>query len=1004
MTSRGPPRDPTETDSQDAVGDDAAATAGLTPPRPERYQRKEELAKDGQGRVFRATDRELDRDVAIKVPHPGRRPFDQTVRHLASLEHPAIVPVYDVGKQGDASFYAMRLVGDETLADRIAKTPDVEDRILHLVPAVITVADAVAYAHKKGILHCDLKPVNVRLGGDPGEVFVIDWDLALSLTAAGSTRKARGGTRPYSSPEQRSGANVDERSDVYSLGAILHEVLAGEIPGPGSGMPAGVPRALRAIAMRAMSERPEDRHPSASQLALRLREFQAGTRVRDLPLWPWGAIWWIGKHRRLLAALGAALIAATVAVAVFVQRQRAVRRAERERRRVQAARLLEETRAMADIDATESAVRLFQARELADLSQTETAARAWANRRLERVLPVAVPALAVDWSADGRWVAASYDGDVLRVWDATSWATVQDLVWCGVAAEVAFSPDSRWLAAGTVRGEVQFWRLGTDDRWVAAGPALTDSRAPADGGRLVTSIAWEPGSRWCVVGHDNGRALQVSPGDGNLMAIWRHDPHVWGAAVSRDGARVGLAGGEDVTIVDLSSTGKGTRFSIERGAAQTIAFGSDWIVGTSNGTVLVATQRGGLEVYPLGPANVVEMDLVDDQLALGASDGRLHFLQVDDREGSLAHPINTGEEPKALAWSPNGERLAEVGASRIVRIYRPVWRPLPSMDLGIISGIAGSAGHRLAVASDGGVTVFAMHRTDPTSMAAREIDACPDAQANPGSLALSPDGSMLAIGQRGRVRAHRVGAPCEGDATVEALPEGDVTSIAFSPDGRRLAATGPAGRTYLVEDGALRPAPAEDGDAAVHAVAWDPAGDRVVGFARDPARLLVWSPAGARAEPSSIPLGGQVGELPRLAWRPGSSVVAVGADDGRVYGVSLSTGAVVLWSPIADQSKVTSLVWTQDGRHLAVVRMNGKVLILDPDGQTVAEHSSLLPGLFAAAWVGDGTALFAGGIASVMIEHAPAEAIWDDLGAYLDWSRSVSRPPDVDRSGCQRPL
>ncbi|MCA9676413.1 MAG: serine/threonine protein kinase, partial [Myxococcales bacterium] len=183
----GAPRVDRDTLAADDVVDRGGAAAP-TLPRVDRsrYQVSGELARGGLGRILRARDRHLDRTVALKEmlgggPEPERR-FVREALITARLEHPSIVPVHDAGRGDDgAPFYAMKLVRGRPLADVAAAATTTAQR-LALVPTVLAVADALAYAHSEKVIHRDLKPHNV-LVGEFGETVVIDWGLAKDLGA-----------------------------------------------------------------------------------------------------------------------------------------------------------------------------------------------------------------------------------------------------------------------------------------------------------------------------------------------------------------------------------------------------------------------------------------------------------------------------------------------------------------------------------------------------------------------------------------------------------------------------------------------------------------------------------------------------------------------------------------------------------------------------------------------------------------------------------------------------
>jgi PAS domain S-box-containing protein len=298
-------------------------------PRPqERYAVTRLHASGGIGRIWVARDSAFGRNVALKELRPERAAFPahrarflQEARITGQLEHPGIVPVYELAVRANDQqpFYTMRFVKGRTLSEaaRAWHQTRVESQagMLDLVPllnAFITVCNTIAYAHSRGVIHRDLKGENVVLG-DFGEVVVLDWGLAklvdqqdeandplvdadpvgpidVRLTVPGQTM----GTPGYMAPEQASGRVdiIDRRTDIYGLGAILYEVLTGHPPFSGRDtrevlrkvreeepeMPreqwSDVPPALESICVRALAKKPNDRFGSASELATAVQSWQ----------------------------------------------------------------------------------------------------------------------------------------------------------------------------------------------------------------------------------------------------------------------------------------------------------------------------------------------------------------------------------------------------------------------------------------------------------------------------------------------------------------------------------------------------------------------------------------------------------------------------------------------------------------------------------------------------------------------------------------------------------
>jgi serine/threonine protein kinase len=314
-----------------------------------RYEVLEKIGQGGMGSVFLAHDRELDRPVALKVLNAAAGNAEAKARIIAEaritakLEHPSIVPVHDAGVLPDGRFYyAMKLVRGKRLDEQLHAMKEVPER-LQLFQKI---CDAVAFAHAHGFIHRDLKPQNIMLGPF-GEVLVLDWGVAKQIGAKQSTpvngsdadlagsQTASGtviGTPGYMAPEQaRGGADLDERADVYALGAILYFLLTGRAPVSASlPLDAGteltpprrfdptIPRPLDAVCQKALSADRARRYSSASELAAEVADFLAGRRVRAYPEGIVGAALRLGtKYRAVLALLLAYLLIRIVLLLVF---------------------------------------------------------------------------------------------------------------------------------------------------------------------------------------------------------------------------------------------------------------------------------------------------------------------------------------------------------------------------------------------------------------------------------------------------------------------------------------------------------------------------------------------------------------------------------------------------------------------------------------------------------------------------------------------------------------
>jgi WD40 repeat protein len=311
------------------------------------YVRGAQIAAGGMGRIIEARDTRLDRVVALKeLLEPDVRlaaRFEREVLISARLEHPAIVAVYEAGRWPNAEpFYAMKRVVGRALDKVIEERRTIAER-LALIPNVLAVFDALAYAHGKQIIHRDLKPANILIG-EHGETVVIDWGLAKDLgtddddpvpervrDSAHTIVGAVLGTPAYMAPEQARGEIVDERADVYALGALLYYVLAGTAPYAGESAEQiltavkdggalvvrrpGVPDDLATIVETAMARDPAHRYPTARELAEDLRRFQTGQLVGRHAYSLRALLWrWIRRHRAVVAVAVGMLVLSGVAL------------------------------------------------------------------------------------------------------------------------------------------------------------------------------------------------------------------------------------------------------------------------------------------------------------------------------------------------------------------------------------------------------------------------------------------------------------------------------------------------------------------------------------------------------------------------------------------------------------------------------------------------------------------------------------------------------------------
>ncbi|MBK8255968.1 MAG: protein kinase [Polyangiaceae bacterium] len=501
----------------------AALAASLPAVARESYQFGQEVAKGGIGRVVVARDQRLDRPVAIKEllvwNEKQEQRFVREALLTARLQHPAIVPIYEAGRWPDGEpFYAMKLVSGRSLADLVTERKTLPDR-LSLLPHVIAAAQAIAFAHSKRIIHRDLKPANV-LVGELGETVVIDWGLAKDLAdtqtpdeGGAPVQSGEGltldgavvGTPAYMPPEQATGKPVDERADVYALGALLYHVLSAvppyhdvpwekllstiteRAPKEIEKLAPQISDELAAIVNKAMARDPARRYPTAKELATDLERFQTGQVVAAHAYTAKQVLVRYWKRNRGILTVGAAAVTLitllVVATLVWTDKQR--RFAEAKQREAEAASMAEaDARASAQQSEKQATARadeltILQAhnaldndpnralawlktlsaeytdageiRRIASDAYTRGVSRVFTGHR-EYINHIVV-------SPDGKSFATASDDKTIRLWDIESGKSIvfsghTDEVW-----NVEFFPSGKELISCSKDRTSRIWNL-----------------------------------------------------------------------------------------------------------------------------------------------------------------------------------------------------------------------------------------------------------------------------------------------------------------------------------------------------------------------------------------------------------------------------------------------------------------------------------------------------------------------------------------------------------------
>ncbi len=795
------------------------------------YDFGEAIGKGGMGRVIKARDRRLGRRVAIKELLPsGRdaaRRFEREARITARLQHPAIVHVYEAGVwAGGEPFYAMNHVDGEPLSDVIKQRPELDDR-LALVPNVIAVAEALAYAHNENVIHRDLKPSNILIGAF-GETVVIDWGLAKDLGVPSdpqeslAMRRRAGpdetndgsivGTPAYMPPEQARGEPVDRRADVYSLGALLYHVIASHAPYASA--PAGdtleqvkagpcppveqlqpaTPIDLVTIVRKAMARDPGDRYHDAGEIVDELRAFQAGQLIAARNYTRWELLRrWLGKHRVVVGIATAAAVVLVIVGAISIQRILHEKRKEQLALADSVARrnsLLEE-RGRSELlagQAGRAAVNLAEAARDGLRGGARGLLLADALRPFEaqvkRLHASGAPGSAA-FAADGRVFTIDdgifvFDGDE-KVFSAATKPHRLLITRHGRVITVDGDRVVRvWSATGALEREL-----------VGHTAEILDAHLSADGRSLATGSADGTARVWDL---DGSKVVIAQCGDGLPVTAVRLSP---------DGNTVVSATDDNVMCYwDATNGAQLYLLRGHRGRIQTIR----WSPDPARKLVLTASADGTALLWNPFDGKPVLQPIFHDGRAIASaefsSDGRLIVTAGGDQLARLwAVPDDIPPDDPSLrarelrrfaghsstltaaVFDSKGERIATAGVDNKAKVWDVATGELLATfeHPDVVTSVAFSPDDKrlLTASTDHSAGLWDLERG--ASKRPFEVDAVVEA------IAMSRDGNVAVGRADSRISVWRAGT-----GTPEILRDhtASVLSIAYSPDGKLLASAG----------------------------------------------------------------------------------------------------------------------------------------------------------------------------------------------------------------------
>jgi eukaryotic-like serine/threonine-protein kinase len=769
------------------------------------YELLEEIARGGMGVVYKARQVSLNRIVALKMILAGTFASPREVQRFraeaeaaANLDHPHIVPIFEVGEHDGQQYYSMKFVE----GDALAKHPHSEPR--REVASLISVIRAVHHAHQHGVLHRDVKPSNVLVDSQ-GTWYVTDFGLAKRLAGAEHSLTESGqvlGTPRYMAPEQAAGRkDLTVAADVYSLGVILYERLTGRTPFIGdnvltllrqvreteprrpSSIRPGLDRDLETIVLKCLDKDPPRRYPSAEALADDLDRWRTGKPITARPTGAAGRVWKWARRNPVVAALSVSvglLLGATVVVSVL-----AALRLAAAARSSQGLYLAAQSELMRSSNPGLALVLALEGAERHPglIANNAVLAAQEVNHELRTLIGHSGKVTMVAVAPDGRLAVTGSDDKTGRLWDLDTGRALATIAHDAQLIASRFTPDSQRLITFSSKYNdaqttssfhlpiaegvptVRVWATATGRRlaeWAEAVKGSTIWRLnqsaamdlSRDGRRVIVTSGGFPGHPPVIL---DTTSLAV------VATLHGHEAPVYAVALSPDGRRAATASVDHTARLWDVETGH----ELHR------------LQGHSCQVWFATFSPDGRRLLTLGNG---------DQSALKVDQtGMYHFLgdsssNTNEKVAARLWDVETGAEAGGLKWTKvklENAKYHEVGFARVA-LYSPDGKSVFTAGGGKMSAGNPTTGHPAVFDSGSGLLIASMRREERSAYNVNSTD-----------LTLSPDGLKVAIAyDDGLVRL----LAASGTPLAELRGHtGAVRAVAFTPDGRRLVSASDEG-------------------------------------------------------------------------------------------------------------------------------------------------------------------------------------------------------------------